>query len=213
MAETLTHRADALDAVWTAWVTVGRTIDDHQWATASRCDGWSVAALYAHAGMFPAAVLDPPAVPDDLAGSEPVTAVAILRGFNVPGGVADELAGQVATAGASTAAGRSGVELVVPFADLGPRAVTALHGREGTATVPWPGAAALTTWGEAVRIVLMESVVHLLDVLDALGRRADEVPGPGLTETVRLLAELAEPVGFIEAATGRGTGSVLPVLR
>jgi hypothetical protein len=58
----------------------------------------------------------------------------------------------------------------------------------------------------------MESVVHLLDVLHALGR-APEVPADGLRETVHLLAEVAEPVSFVEAATGRSVGSPLPVLR
>ncbi|WP_433868508.1 hypothetical protein [Saccharopolyspora sp. CA-218241] len=70
----------------------------------------------------------------------------------------------------------------------------------------------MAPWSEAIRIVLMESVVHLLDVLDALGR-APEVAPAALRETAHLLAEVAEPVGLIEAATGRSSRSPLPVLR
>ena len=56
------------------------------------------------------------------------------------------------------------------------------------------------------------TVVHLLDVLHGLGRDP-RVPGSGLREVVHLLAEIAEPVVFIEAATGRSVRSPLPVLR
>ena len=78
--------------------------------------------------------------------------------------------------------------------------------------VPWPAADGVTTWGEAVRIVLLESTVHLLDVLDALGR-PPQVPAPALRGTAHLLAELADPLALIEAATGRATTTVFPVLR
>jgi hypothetical protein len=51
-----------------------------------------------------------------------------------------------------------------------------------------------------------------LDVLDGLGRDPC-VPAPSLRETSHLLAEVAEPVAFIEAATGRSANCPLPVLR
>jgi len=70
----------------------------------------------------------------------------------------------------------------------------------------------MTTWVEALRIVLMESVVHLLDVVNGLAR-APEIPADALHETALLLAEVADPVRFIEAATGRSPDSPLPVLR
>jgi hypothetical protein len=70
----------------------------------------------------------------------------------------------------------------------------------------------VTTWGEATRIVLLESTVHLLDVLDALGR-APDVPAAALRGTAHLLADLADPVAFVDAASGRSASSPLPVLR
>ena len=54
--------------------------------------------------------------------------------------------------------------------------------------------------------------MHLLDVLDGLGR-APDVPAEALRETAHLLADLADPVAFVEAATGRSATSPLPVLR
>jgi hypothetical protein len=74
------------------------------------------------------------------------------------------------------------------FADTGPRGIAALSERPADGLVPWPSAGAVTTWAEAVRIVLLESTVHLL-------------------------ADLADPVAFVDAATGRSSASPLPVVR
>jgi uncharacterized protein (TIGR03083 family) len=203
-------RIDALAAVWERWAEVGANLSDEQWSTSTRCTGWDVAALYAHVGMFPRAIVEPPPVDD--VGGEPVTAVEILRGFNAPGGVAHQMADQIADSVVSLAAELARPTLVALFSDDGPRAIAALRGQAADARLPWPGVEAMTTWVEALRIVLMESVVHVLDVLDALGRRPD-VPAAGLRETAHLLAELADPVEFIEGATGRSATAPLPVLR
>ena len=201
------QRIDALEAVWKQWAGIGAGLTDAEWSMPSRCTGWDVAALFAHVGVFPQAVLDPPHAD----GGDPVTAVDILRGFNAPTGVAYTMADQVADHAVALAAqvGRPG--LVAFFAEGGPRAIASLRDRDAEGLVPWPASGALTTWVEAARIALLEAVVHLLDVLDALGR-APDLPAGELRETAHLLVDLADPVAFIEAATGRA-GSPLPVLR
>lgn len=204
-------RIDALEAVWGRWAEIGAELQEQQWSRSTRCTGWDVAALYAHVGMFPPAMVDPPFASKGATG-DPVTAVDILRGFNAPGGVAHTMAERVFQAAVSTSADLARTALVAFYADDGPRAVAALRSRAPESLVPWPGTGAVTTWVEALRIVLMESVVHLLDLLDGLNR-TPEVPGAALRETVHLLAEVAEPVRLIEAATGRSTDSPLPVLR
>ena len=202
------ERLDALAAVWGRWAEVGSALTDVEWSTPSRCAGWDVAALFAHVGMFPQAVLDPPQAD----GGDPVTAVDILRGFNQPSGVAHAMADQVADTAVAVAAqvGRPG--LIAHFVDTGPRGIAALSERPADGLVPWPGAGAVTTWVEAVRVVLLESTVHLLDVLDGLGR-APDVPAEALRDTAHLLADLADPVAFVDAATGRSSASPLPVVR
>jgi uncharacterized protein (TIGR03083 family) len=205
------HRIDTLGAVWASWAEVGGGLEKEQWSRTTRCPGWDVAALFAHVSMFPRVIVDPP--PGHVGGSEPaITAVDILRGFNASGGAAHGMAEQVAEAAVSIAAQLGPQALVACFAEDGPRAIDALRHREPTSAVPWPATARMTTWAEALRIVLLESVVHLLDVLHGLGRDPC-VPGSGLREVVHLLAEIAEPVMFIEAATGRAVRSPLPVLR
>lgn len=205
------RRVAALDAVWNCWAEVGGELAEEQWSTATRCPGWDVAALFAHVGMFPRALVDPPAGHEG-SNDGAVTAVDILRGFNAPGGAAHATAAQVAEVAVATAAQLGPRALVALFAEDGPRAIDALRGREPTSLVSWPATGRMTTWVEALRIVLMESVVHLLDVLHGLGRDPC-VPAPSLRETAHLLAEVAEPVAFIEAATGRSANCPLPVLR
>lgn len=204
------ERVDAVAEAWSCWATTGSTLDAVGWSAPSRCDGWDVAALFAHVAMFPYAVLHAPAPPP--APGTPVTAAAILAGFNEPGGVAHEMAGQVATAAVAGARDTPPDALVAAFAATGGQAVEELRTHRFDEPVPWPAADAVTTWGEAVRIVLLESVVHLLDVLDALGR-PPEIPGDGPREAAHLLAEVAGPVRFVEAATGRSSDAVVPVLR
>ncbi|HSS81995.1 MAG TPA: hypothetical protein VLK24_12480, partial [Gaiellaceae bacterium] len=78
--------------------------------------------------------------------------------------------------------------------------------------VPWPPAPSGVTLGEGLRIILMEATIHLLDVQRALGQ-PPALPGTALAYTASLLAEVAQGVELIEAATGRSDTSPFPVLR
>jgi len=64
---------------------------------------------------------------------------------------------------------------------------------------------------EAVSIGIVEATVHLLDLQRALGQPPN-VPADGLAHTTAVLAEMAPPVDFIEAATGRSAADLFPVL-
>ena len=64
---------------------------------------------------------------------------------------------------------------------------------------------------EAVSIGILEATVHLLDLQSALGRPA-EVPADGLTHTAAVLVQMAPPIDFIEAATGRSATGLFPIL-
>ncbi len=122
-------RVDALEAVWRRWAAIGEELSERQWSAVTRCPGWDVAALYAHVGMFPPAITDPPSMPSGASG-DPVTAVDILRGFNAAGGVAHQMAEHVAQAALRTAADLERSALVVRYTDAGPRAIAALRRRE-----------------------------------------------------------------------------------
>ncbi len=210
--DTFGERLDALDRTWQVWARLGATLSEGQWSAPSRCTGWDVAAVYAHHSAFPLLLSGPgPPMPADLPDA-PITAVEILRGFNAAGGAAYTMAAAVADGAVQAAAAHTRAELVERFDVQGQAAVRRLRGSEPTAVVPWPAARAGVTVVETLRIVLMEAVVHLLDVQRALDL-APDVPPSGLRQTAQLLADLAPPVNLIEAATGRSAISPLPVLR
>lgn len=204
-------RLEALEQIWWVWGQLGEGLAEEQWSVATRCPGWDVAALYAHHSVFPVAMSAPPPPVDDPVG-EPLTAVEILRRFNAPDGVAHSMAGTVADTAVSEAAAHTRRDLVDRFSVHGPRALRGLRQAKATVVVPWPASGGVITLVEALRIVLLEATVHLLDVQRALDH-APVVPPQALLDSVQLLAELAPAVEFIEAATGRLVRSPLPVLR
>jgi hypothetical protein len=65
--------------------------------------------------------------------------------------------------------------------------------------------------GEVASIGIVEATVHLLDVQRALGFEPD-VPEAGLEHTVAVLSRIPPPLDFIEAATGRASTELFPVL-
>jgi len=99
--------------------------------------------------------------------------------------------------------------MVEQFASAGPRAIATAR-QLGPVAVDYFGRAILRL-DEAVSIGIMEATVHLLDLQRALGEPPN-VPADGLAHTKALLAEMAPPVDFIEAATGRGAVDLFPVL-
>lgn len=166
------------------------------------------AALYAHHSRIPRLLSGTP--PESAEVGEPQSAVELLRRYNAPGGLAHTMAGPIEEGEVAEAATHTRRQLVDRFGVDGPRAVSRLRQVEATLVVPWGDAVVFAV--EALRIVLLEATVHLLDVQRALGR-APIVPEAALDETARLLVEVAPAVEFIEAATGRSSSSPLPILR
>ncbi|MGH3672482.1 MAG: maleylpyruvate isomerase family mycothiol-dependent enzyme [Pseudonocardiaceae bacterium] len=177
----------------------------------TRCPGWDVACLYAHVSVFPLVMSAPPPVLNGPVG-EPLTAVEVLRRFNAPGGVATTMAKTVADAAVTEAAEHTRAQLVDRFTVQGSRALHGLRKTEPTTVVPWPASDGVMTLVEALRIVLIEATVHLLDVQRALDH-PPAVPVQALQHVAAFLAAMVDPVEFIEGATGRTSIPVLPVLR
>jgi hypothetical protein len=171
-----------------------------------------VACLYAHHSLFPLAVSGPRPAPLGETDTEIFSAADVLRRFNQPGGTAHEMADVVADRAVEEAGTVTRSELVERFSIIAPAATEHLRTADPTLLIAWPATAGLIRQDEALRIVVMEATVHLLDVLAALGEKP-LVPGAALRETVGLLTEMVEPVNFIEAATGRSSRPPLPVLR
>lgn len=204
---------DALAQAWRAWGELGETLQPSQWAAPTRLDGWTVKDVFAHHSTFPAAVRAAVRAPDVLDPATHADAAALLAHMQQPGGIADSAAGELREAATGLARESSAAELVEQFSTLGPEVIADLRDRDLERRVDYGGLAVITA-SEALRIFLLEAVVHYFDMAVAL-----ELPVPGpmtgepLRATARLLAEVADPVALIDAATGRGQPRLFPVLR
>lgn len=205
---TIDDRLTTAGALWSVWAERGHAMTDEQWQLPTRLGDWDVRSLYAHAAMWPATLL---ALVERVQDAEPVapTAAALLRYFNAPGGIAHTMRAKTATDAREEAARHSTAQMVEQFAVTGPQAIAGAR-RLGTVVVDYFGA--LMPLEEAVGIGIVEATVHLLDLQDALARPAAEVPAEGLTHTVAVLVQMAPPVDFIEAATGRSRTALFPLL-
>jgi uncharacterized protein (TIGR03083 family) len=205
----LGERADVLGAAWRRWATTLAALPAAAWTRPTRLEGWDVHALVAHHAMFAGALTRLAARP---VGGEPAvrTARDMLRGFNAPGGNAYTLAPAVADLARSQAGAQPPEALVERFTVDAPAALDAVRAA-GPIVVEYFGNGTFPI-AEVLAIGILEAVVHGLDLAHAV-ETAPDVPPQAVQFTVGLLAELAEPVAFVEAATGRVATPVLPVLR
>lgn len=202
---------DALGQAWRAWAHLGAALDEEQWQCPTRLDGWQVRHVFAHCAPAPGMLRT---LPEGERGTPDFTdAESLLAHLQRPGGIAHQRAGDIRQEAITSADGQAHAELVAQFDVVAPDVLAELRTRDLTRHIDYGGLGTVPI-AEALRIALMEAVVHYLDMADALDL---EVPGPlaGLPvrDTATLLAGTADPVGFIELAAGRGSAEVFPVLR
>ncbi|MCI2416164.1 maleylpyruvate isomerase N-terminal domain-containing protein [Saccharopolyspora sp. K220] len=204
---------DALDQAWRAWGELGSELGPAQWQRSTRLTSWTVKDVYAHYSGFPAATAAGIEVPEP---PRPVThtdAAELLAFMQRPGGVADEVADHLRDQAIEQAAAVPTSQLVEQFTEVAPQVVATLRTADLHRRVDYGGVAVVSA-AEALRIFTLEAVVHYFDMATALDR---PVPGPmagaPLRETVRLLADTADPIAFIDAATGRSSPQVFPIMR
>jgi uncharacterized protein (TIGR03083 family) len=205
---TIDDRLTTLDGLWSIWAELGRAMTDEQWRRPTRLGEWDVRSLYAHAAWWPSGLS---MLVDSVRDAEPThaTAAALLRDFNAPDGIANTARAWVASDARESAAKYGTEQLVERFASTGPRALVTAR-RLGPVVIDYFGVALLRI-DEAIGIGVLEATVHLLDLQRALGL-PPQVPVAGLTQTAAVLAEMAPPVEFIEAATGRSASDLFPIL-
>ncbi|MGW3467342.1 maleylpyruvate isomerase N-terminal domain-containing protein [Saccharopolyspora sp. NPDC000995] len=204
---------DALDQAWRAWAELGSSLDETRWRRPTRLPSWTVKDVYAHHSGFPAgtgAALDAPEAEGQVTHND---AAELLAFMQQSGGVAEQNADLLRDQATEQAAATSTGELVAQFTEVAPKVVAALRGADLNQRVDYGGVAVVLA-GEALRIFVMEAVVHYFDMATAL-----DLPMPGpmegepLREAVHLLAATADPIAFVDAATGRGAPGIFPIVR
>jgi uncharacterized protein (TIGR03083 family) len=210
VTDDLSSRCALLGEGWRWWATTLEVMDDEAWSRSTRLERWDVAALVAHHSLLVTGVGYLAMHP---VGGPPATATAgdMLRRFNEPGGIATTSAPVVEEMARQRATTASREDLTAKFLVEAPAVVTSAR-NAGPIVVDYFGNGTFPL-AEAVAIAIMESVVHGLDLADAIGVASADIPAGLLRFTTGLLAGLPDPVDFVEAATGRRRVDVLPVLR
>lgn len=204
---------DVLRRAWQVWADFGAELDESQWQRPTRLPGWTVKDVYAHHSPFPSATLAALRRPHP---TEPLTcadAGALLADMQRPGGMSEQVAEVLRDTAAQRAADTPAASLVAEFSEVGEQAIAELRETDLDRHVLYGGYAVVPA-REALRIFVLEAVVHYFDMATAVGR---EVPGPmagaPVRTTTNLLAETPDPVALIDTATGRSPDPVFPVLR
>ena len=205
----LSERAAILADAWRWWAETLSELDAASWRRDTRLPGWDVAALSAHATLLVQG-LGALSVQPLLIEPRVRSARDMLSGFNAPGGIATTLAEGIAELARQQAAAMSPEQLVSMFAVTGP-AVIATVEASGPTVIEYFGNGTFPIV-EVMSIAILEAVVHGLDLCAAIDAATDTIPPAAMHHTVELLASIAEPASFIEAATGRIGTAVLPVL-
>ncbi|GAA5082369.1 maleylpyruvate isomerase N-terminal domain-containing protein [Nocardia iowensis] len=200
---------EMLEVLWRSWAERGAALTAEQWATPTRLPGWSVRALFAHVAPD---VAEMDTMRDRRAEGPAMvsTGAEILRVFNSPGGLAHTAADDIAEQAAGAAETIETETLLRRFAEDGPRALAELGDLRPDTVLPHPHLGTVTCLA-LVEVAIVDLTVHLLDLIAAVG--GPPVPEPALRYTAQILAAVPDPIEFIEAATGRGTVAVLPVMR
>jgi uncharacterized protein (TIGR03083 family) len=208
--DAFSKRCTLLAEAWRWWATTLTGFGPAAWKLETRLPGWDVAALVVHSsqlirwlGVLSSRPLD----------AEPAVRSAgeMLSRFNASGGVATTLAAEIEETARRQAASMSTDELVALFAVTAPELLAAVE-EAGPVVIDYFGSGTMPI-AEVMSMAVLEAVVHGLDLCAAVDAPASSIPHSPVEHTVALLASIPEPVSFIEAATGRGSTHVLPVLR
>jgi hypothetical protein len=201
-------RVETLGSLWQAWAVQGEALTAEQWAAPTRLAPWDVRALFAHASAWPRWLSYIVTQERDTPPTH-ASAAALLRDFNLPDGAANVARQATADKAVADAGKYTTAEMIASYTEVGPLALNAARDL-GSVVVNYLGMANLHL-DEALSIGILEATVHMLDLQRAL-ELPPSVPADGLALTTAVLTEIADPVAFIEAATGRTTDPVLPVL-
>jgi uncharacterized protein (TIGR03083 family) len=205
----LEARCVTLAGAWRWWAETLAQFPADAWTRPTRLEGWDVLALVAHHAMFIRAL--PALAAKPVAADATVTSARdMLRGFNAPGGPAHELAPDIAELARSQTSSHPPEVLVERFSVDAPPAIDAVRAA-GPVVVEYFGNGAFPIT-EVLSIGILEAVVHGLDLARAVDV-APDLPDAAVESSVALLTALPDPVAFVEAATGRSTTPVFPVLR
>jgi uncharacterized protein (TIGR03083 family) len=200
---------ELLAAVWEGWAALGARLDPDAWDVPTRCEGWTVLDVTAHVSQGVSglgALADSRRVDGDADHPSPG---ALMRALKPNPELAASIAAKNADLARRDGQAHAPAELIERL-ERGARQARDLASMDPTTTVDYFGHGT-TTIAVAVQIRVIEGVVHMLDVAEALRLQPVPLPEGALRRTAVLLLEMAPLKEFIEFATGRSARQIFPV--
>lgn len=199
---------DLLIRLWRVWAKRAAELSDEQWTAETRLPGWTVRDVYVH--VTPDVLIAMLAAPAADGDAKVTSAAEMLRIFNADPVAIEPLHEQLAEMVRQLADDVDRETLVARFDAELPEAFERLSGLSRDTVIPHPMLESVSL-GAFLDMAIMEATVHWLDVVDAVG---GPEPEPLALERARdVLAAVADPLEFVEAASGRSGRTVLPVMR
>ncbi|WP_258195541.1 maleylpyruvate isomerase family mycothiol-dependent enzyme [Rhodococcus sp. OK519] len=199
---------DLLIRLWRMWAKRAAELSDEQWTTETRLPGWAVRDVYVH--VTPDVLIAMLAAPAADGDAKVTSAAEMLRVFNADPAATAPMHAQLAEMVRQMAADVERESIVARFESELPDAFERLAGLSRDTVIAHPILESVSL-GAFLDMAIMEATVHWLDVIDAVG--GDEPESMALERSRDVLAAVPDPLAFVEAASGRSGGPVLPVMR
>ncbi|WP_241387471.1 maleylpyruvate isomerase N-terminal domain-containing protein [Rhodococcus sp. CH91] len=207
MAEFERDRA-LLIRLWRMWAERAAELSGTQWTTQTRLPGWTVRDIYVH--VTPDVMIAMLAAPTVEGDAKVASAAEMLRVFNADPVAAEPMHAQLAEMVRQAAADVDRRTLATRFGSEFPAAFEQLAGSSRADVISHPVLESVTL-GAFLDMAILETTVHWLDVVDAVGGPQPEQEA--LERARDILAAVPDPLAFVEAASGRSGVAVLPVMR
>lgn len=199
---------DLLIRLWRMWAKRAAELSDEQWMAKTRLPGWTVRDVYVH--VTPDVLIAMLAAPAADGDAKVTSAAEMLRVFNADPATTEPMHAQLAEMVRQAAADVGRDDIVERFDSELPKAFERLTGLSRATVIAHPILESVSL-GAFLDMAILEAAIHWLDVVDAVG---GDVPEAMALERARdVLAAVPDPLAFVEAASGRSTGAVLPVMR
>ncbi|BDB60548.1 MULTISPECIES: maleylpyruvate isomerase N-terminal domain-containing protein [Rhodococcus] len=193
--------------LWRMWGSRAAELSDEQWTTETRLPGWTVRDVYVH--ITPDVMIEMLAAPSADGEAKVTSAAEMLRMLNTDPAEAETRHERMAETVRRLAADVERTAVATRFESDFPAAFDRITGLSRASVIAHPFLESVAL-GAFLDMAILETTIHWLDVIDAVGGPRPE--SMALERTRDVLAAVPDPLTFVEAASGRADPMILPFM-
>jgi len=193
--------------LWRMWGSRAAELSDEQWTTETRLPGWTVRDVYVH--ITPDVMIEMLTAPPADGEAKVTSAAEMLRILNADPVEAEPRHERMAETVRRLAADVERTAVATRFESEFPAAFDRITGLSRASVIAHPFLESVAL-GAFLDMAILETTIHWLDVIDAVGGPRPETMA--LERTRDVLAAVPDPLTFVEVASGRSDAAILPVM-